>query len=185
MARARPQRLGFVVMAAAVMVAGGCSDDQGDLKDFVKRIKSRPGGKIEPLPEFEPYESFEYAPEQVRNPFVPSDGFAEEESESEGAGEKKAESELAPNKDRPKEPLEQFPLDSLRMVGTLTRDGNRWGLIKDPKGTIHRIRPGNHMGQNYGRVVTVKPETVRVVELIPDGDGGWRERKAAVAIDDR
>lgn len=162
----------------------GCSGGNEDLKDFVQRIKQRPGGDIEPLPTFEPYESFTYKPEQLRDPFQPKGNFGEpEETEEKESGEQ-AESEVAPDKDRPKEPLEQYALDSLSMVGTLSRDGQRWGLVKAPDGTIHRVLPGNYMGQQYGRITAIEPDAIRLVEIVPDREGGWQKRKASLALGD-
>jgi type IV pilus assembly protein PilP len=163
----------------AAVVLGGCSDGMGDLRQFVDQTKQRPGGKIEPIPEFEPYESFAYQASNLRDPFRPQEGFALSEDEQE---EKQASSGLSPDRDRPKEPLEQFPLDSLSMVGTLGQAGEEWALVKTPEGVIHRIQAGNHMGQNYGRITQVLPERIEVVEIVPDGQGDWMKREAALSL---
>jgi type IV pilus assembly protein PilP len=150
-----------------------------DLRAFVEKTKQRPGGEIEPLPEFEPYQSFTYKPSELRDPFVPQAGFAlsddELEQQEQSAG-------LAPDRSRRKEPLEQYPLDSLDMVGTLSRNQQQWGLVRAPDGTIHQVRPGNHMGQNYGRITQVRADEIELVEIVPDGQGGWMERDAALGL---
>lgn len=171
-------------LALAILAGAGCSSGDEDLKAFVERIKQRPGGDIEPLPTFEPYESVSYDAGQLRDPFMPQTGFAEGEREDSEEEETEAESDVAPDKDRPKEPLEQYSLDSLEMVGTLRRDGKRWGLVKDPDGTIHRVLPGNYMGQQYGRITAVNPDEIRLVEIIPARGGGWEERDASIALSD-
>ncbi len=183
MAPRRLRALGLTIVAAT-LVGAGCSSGDEDLKQFVERIKQRPGGKIEPLPTFEPYESVTYDAAQLRDPFTPQSGFAESEREDGEGEEAKAESNVAPDKDRPKEPLEEYALDSLEMVGTLMRDGRRWGLVKDPDGTIHRVLPGNYMGQQYGRITAIEPDEIRLVEIIPARGGGWEERDASIALSD-
>jgi len=166
----------------AAMALVGCSSGDEDLKDFVERIKQRPGGEIEPLPTFEPYESFTYEPEQLRDPFVAKGSFSQTSEAQQEDEEAQADSDVAPDKERPQEPLEEYTLDSLEMVGTLMRNGKRWGLIQAPDGTIHRVLPGNHMGQQYGRITAVEPDRIRLVEIIPARGGGWQERDAEIAL---
>ena len=89
---------------------------------------------------------------------------------------------ISPVADRPQEPLEEFPLDSLRMVGTLERNEDSWALIKASDDTIHRIKPGNYIGQNHGKIISVNEYAVDLTEIIPDGMGGWMERHASVAL---
>lgn len=169
------------ILPLLAVLLGGCSNDMSDLRTFVEKTKQRPGGEIEPLPEFEPYESYTYKPERLRDPFVPQAGFAlsEEEAQQQAQG-----SDIAPDRDRRKEPLEQYPLDSLEMVGTLSRDQRQWGLVRAPDGTIHQVLPGNHMGQNYGRITSVNPDSIEVVEIVPNGQDGWMERDAALGLGD-
>jgi len=91
-------------------------------------------------------------------------------------------SKVRPDLNRPREPLEEYPLDSLRMVGILELKGTRWALIKTPDETIHRVRVGNYMGQNHGRITRITETQVDLIEIVPDGLGGWMERKAQVAL---
>lgn len=164
----------------AALLLTGCAEDMSDLRQFVQEVKQRPGGEIEPLPEFEPYEGFSYDSTDLRNPFQPRSAFAvaEDESEDSGSGPK-------PDFDRPKEPLEQYPLDSLKMVGTLTRDDQRRGLVRDPDGIIHRVVPGNYVGQNHGRIEAIEPGNIQVVEIVRDGQSGWIEREASLALSEQ
>lgn len=165
----------------ALLALVGCSGGMSDLRGFVEETKQRPGGRIEPIPEFEPYESFDYDSADLRDPFGPSEGFgmtAEEESA------KESQSDLAPDTSRPKEPLEQYPLDSLEMVGTLGQGGQEWGLVKSPEGVIHRVQEGNYLGQNYGRITQLTAERIEVLEIVPDGQGDWMEREAALSLGD-
>ena len=163
------------------LALAGCSEGMSDLERFVEQTKQRPGGKIEELPEFEPYESFAYDATGLRDPFRPQEGFgltAEEEESQE------SNSDLAPDTSRPKEPLEQFPLDSLEMVGTLSQGSEEWGLVKTPENVVHRVQTGNHLGQNYGRITRVTSDRIDLVEIVPDGQGDWMKREAALGLGD-
>lgn len=164
----------YPLVAATLLVTAGCGHDMSDLKRWVDQVKARPGGEIEQLPEVEPYETFTYSAQNLRSPFTP--GRAETPS-STGKGPR-------PDPNRPREPLESFSLDSLDMVGTFQRGGDTWGLVRDPEGKIHRVQVGNYMGQNYGHIVEVMPSRINLVELIPDGSGGWMERQASLSLED-
>jgi type IV pilus assembly protein PilP len=173
-------RLGTAIACLAALLLAGCAEDMSDLRQFVKQVKQRPGGDIEPLPEFEPYKGFAYDSTDLRNPFRPRSAFAADEEESEESS-----SGLKPDFERAKEPLEQYPLDSLKMVGTLTREDQRRGLVRDPDGIIHRVVPGNYLGQNHGRITAVEPGVIQVVEIVRDGQGGWMERDASLALSEQ
>ncbi len=85
---------------------------------------------------------------------------------------------------RPREPLEEFPMDSLRMLGMVTAQDHRYALIKAPDGVVHRVAMGDHLGQNYGEVVRITESEVGLKEIVPDGFGGWVERPAKLALPD-
>lgn len=168
-----------LALAAVAAALVGCSDNMGELRSYIQQVKSRPGGKIEPIPQMEPFETYAYPEEPLRNPF---DVLSFAEPVPEAVAAKK--SGPRPDPTRPREPLEEFQLDSLAYVGTLSRDGERWALIQDPGGTIHRVQGGNYLGSNYGRIVDITSSAVEVRELIPNGQGGWIERDAALALQD-
>jgi type IV pilus assembly protein PilP len=111
----------------------------------------------------------------VRSPFVPDTPQASARGAAGGA---------RPDPDRSPEFLEQFPLDTLRMVGTLYIGESMYGLIQTSDGLIHRVVPGNYMGQNYGRITGITESEVDLVEIISDGIGGYIERDAAVGLSD-
>jgi len=142
-----------------------------DLRAEIDKAKQRPGGRIEPLPEVRPYVSHEYQMADRRSPFLQS-----------LAGENPT--GPRPDVQRPREYLEQFPLDTLKMVGTLRLGGGNFGLVQTKDGLIHRVLPGNHLGQNDGRVMAVSDAKITVVEIVPDGLGGYLERPAALALAD-
>jgi type IV pilus assembly protein PilP len=86
--------------------------------------------------------------------------------------------------ERSREFLEQFPLDTLRMVGTLSQGDTAYGLVQTSDGLIHRVVPGNYMGQNDGRITNINDSEIELIEIISDGIGGYVERDAAVGLAD-
>ena len=173
----KPFRLILVLSLAASLSA--CNQGVGDLRTFVQQIKAQPPGRIEPIPEFQPYQNFEYTSHDLRDPFRLVDFRRPDENaeliENIASGPK-------PNIDRMREPLEDFPLDTLRLKGTITKDGLKWGLIFAPDNTVHRVLEGHYMGQNHGRIISVSDQIVELTEIIPDGLGNYIERASAVAL---
>jgi type IV pilus assembly protein PilP len=162
----------------AILAAGltACGADMDDLDSYINEVKARPGGRIEPLPEIPPYEVFTYIAdaEGLRSPFMPDTPQA--------AGP--AAGGTSPDPDRPAEFLESFPLDTLRMVGTLDINETVYGLVQTSDGLIHRVVPGNYMGQNDGRITDITESEIVLVEIISDGIGGYIERDAAIGLSD-
>ncbi len=167
---------GLLLVVAAFGLAA-CGSDNDDLDQYINEVKARPGGRIEPLPEITPYEIFTYVAdaEGVRSPFVPDTPQAA----TTGAG-----GGIRPDADRSREFLEGFPLDTLRMVGTLDIGGTTYGLVQTSDGLIHRVVPGNYMGQNDGRINQISDSEIALVEIISDGIGGYIERDAAISLSD-
>ena len=156
----------------------GCSNNSTeDLQSYAEQVKSTQQAQIEPLPEFSPYETYLYQAAGARDPFS-KPNYAEPTTEI----AKTSTSDLIPDFNRSRETLETEPLDSLRMVGTLERGGSAWALIQMSDATIHRVNPGNYLGQNHGKIVAVSESTIEVTEIVPDGLGGWMERQAALAL---
>ena len=163
------------LLAAALTACSGSGNE--DLRTYVESVKSRQQVHIEPLPEFAPYETHLYEAAAARDPFTPPVYSAPKSAVARAGG-----SGVSPDFNRPREPLESEPLDSLRMVGTLERQGNSWALVRMSDSTIHRVKPGNYMGQNYGKIISISESEVQVTEIVPDGLGGWMERQAALAL---
>ncbi|BCX82512.1 type IV pilus assembly protein PilP [Methylomarinovum caldicuralii] len=154
----------------------GCGDrDISDLEAYVAEVKARPKGSIEPLPEIKIMETFVFDPEGLRDPFAPAKQALPPQVAAGGSG-------IKPDPTRPKEPLEAYDLDSLRMVGTVKKDAILWALIQTGEGTIYRVRTGNYLGKNHGRIVRITEEGIDLVEIFPDGPGTWRERQASLAL---
>ena len=156
-------------------MAGCSSDDQGDLKEYVQKVKARDPGPIEPLPDIKQINTFVYEPTDRRDPFVVDARGAEVPAASPG-------NSLAPDPLRRKEELEAFALDSLRMVGTLEQNQTRWALIRTNNGILHRVRVGNYLGMNNGQIVSISDEAISLTEIVSEGPGEWRERQAAVEL---
>lgn len=159
-------------LAVIVLLSlGGCSDDMDQLQQKVAEIKSRPGERIEPLPEIKPSETYAYNAGNLRSPFVPSAPVRSDVANA-----------IRPDVKRPREFLEQFPIDSMKMVGTLSLGGKNYGLVQGKDGLVHRVLPGNYIGQNDGRVVGIAGTRISIIEIVPDGLGGYIERPAALAL---
>ncbi len=171
MQRLSPRAWKFTLLA--VLLAGGCSRSMKDLEQYVETTRNKYQGSVEPLPQFEPYQNHVYSTFSYRDPFI-EPVVADTSQEATGEG--------APDTKRRKEPLEFFPMDSLKMVGILEQKGEVWGLIQDPDGTIHRVQNGNHAGENYGEIIRISEESIEFVEIIPDGLGAWIEREISLNI---
>jgi type IV pilus assembly protein PilP len=167
-------KLGLVAVLALGLTA--CGADMDELDTYINKVKATPGGRIEPLPEITPYEGFAYVADQqgIRSPFVPD---TPQSSGSAAGGTR-------PDPDRIREFLEDFPLDTLRMVGTLNIAETFYGLVQTSDGLIHRVVPGNYLGQNDGRITDISESEITLVEIISDGIGGYIERDAAVGLSD-
>jgi type IV pilus assembly protein PilP len=161
-------------IVAAGLVLAGCSRGTGDLQVKIDEIKAMQGAPLEPLPVMRTFEVFEYAAQTLRDPFTPS--VEEEVTTQQGP---------RPDMNRAREALEAFPLDALDMVGTLGFSTDVTGLVKDPDGVVHQLRPDNYIGQNFGRITGIFEDRIELVELIPNGVGGWIERPASVALGDQ
>jgi type IV pilus assembly protein PilP len=149
-----------------------------DLQSWVSQVLARKSRKIEPLPEIKPYEVYAYASKAARDPF---ESFVKDEPER-PEEQVQITSGIHPDFDRNREELEAFPLDSLRMVGTVEKDQDIWGIILASEGTIYRIQVGNYMGRNHGKISNIQEDRVELTEIIPDGLGGWQERQASLAL---
>jgi len=155
-----------------VVLVSGCSGDMSDLQRYIDDTKARSGGRIEALPQIKPYETYTYQASGRRSPFFPVQQIA---ASGQPAGPQ-------PIENRNKEYLEQFPLDSLEMVGTLEKGGQVYALLQTKDSLVHRVLPGNYVGQNDGRIVAVTESEISIEELVADGIGGFFNRSAAIGL---
>lgn len=157
---------------ALLLLIAGCTRGQSDLVTWVAKTKAEPAPPLQPLPVMQQFEGFEYAAQNLRDPFSPP-----VPDRNEGSGPR-------PDPERRKEVLEAFPLDSMNMAGTIGAGKGLVGLLTAPDKVTYRIKPGNYLGQNDGRVTAVYEDRIEIVELVPDGAGGWLERQAKIALED-
>jgi len=162
------------ILCAGIISLGACSQDISDLQTFIAQTKSAHVGSVKPIPQFKPYESFSYTAAELRDPFVSTLDLEEDDTTKTSL--------LNPDSSRPREPLEVFPLDTLSMVGILEQNTQLWGLIKDPKNIVHRVQVGHYMGQSEGRIIEIDESAIYLVEIVPEGIGGYIERDASIAI---
>ena len=163
--------IGVIGVVLAALVAGGCSGGQSDLQKWIEVTKKKPGGRIQPLPEVKPYETYVYAAGNLRSPFQPQ-----------GPNAANGLANARVNSHRNREFLEGFSLDTLKMVGTFKVGNNFYGLVQSKDGLVHKVQPGNYMGQNDGKVTEITGGRISLVEIIPDGLGGYIERPASLAL---
>lgn len=168
-------RLILCAALAHVLLGGltACSSADDELERFIDDTKKQPGGRVQPLPEVKPYEQFTYAAMNMRSPFQPS-------SAGGGAGS----AGLRPDVKRNRELLEQFSLDTLKMVGTLRLGGVMYGLVQTKDKLVHRVVVGNYIGQADGRITEISGNKIVLTEIVPDGLGGYMERPAALGLVD-
>ncbi|OOG38044.1 fimbrial protein [Rhodanobacter sp. C06] len=164
----------LALLLLAVLLLGGCTRGTSDLREWIAQQKAKKGAPIPPLPVIKTFETFTYADQDLRDPFGPS-----------AAEQSVATSGPRPDQNRPKQPLEMFALDSLKMVGTIGAGAGIEALVKDPGGVIHPVHRGEYMGQNYGRITAISDDHIDLTELVSNGNGGWMERPASIALGDK
>ena len=168
-----------ICCAVFLICLTGCSnDDFSDLNQYLSRVKAEPKGAIKPLPEIKIVESFVFNPEGMRDPFKP---LVVPEQQDEATAEQPT-GGIKPDTARRKEDLEAFPLEILKMVGTVVMKSNLWGLVKADDGTVHRVQVGNYMGKNYGKIIRISTDKIELMEIVPDKPGLWREQQASLAL---
>ncbi len=168
------QALGRFGLLTLLMSLSACVPGTRDLEQDIERVKAQRGAPVEPLPPMKDYEPYPYTAYDMRDPFSPFVGDAGGEGDS----------GVSPDSSRVRETLEGFPLDALDMVGTMGTDASTVALVKDPDGVVHRVNVDNYLGQSEGRITAIFEDRIDLVELIPNGSGGWMERPASIALDE-
>jgi type IV pilus assembly protein PilP len=158
---------------ALVTGLSACSSANDELDTFIEETKRQPGGPVQRLPEVKPYEMFVYTAATLRSPFEPGGAPAG----TSGAG-------LRPDSKRNREFLEQFSLDTLKMVGTLRLGGATYGLVQTKDRLVHRVVTGNYIGQADGKITEITTSKILLTEIVPDGLGNYMERTAALGLTD-
>lgn len=175
---ARSVRLAILLLGAVLVACSNGGNE--DLRLYTEEVLKR---KAEPPPPPEPpkpYVVYTFTGEDANgnkvDPFRPF--FIQEET----SGSVDNGGAFAPIEGRLKEEMERFPLDSLRMVGTLEQDNDVWGIVLNREGTVYRVQVGNYMGQNYGKIIAVLEDKIELEERARDSTGKWYLREASLAL---
>ncbi|MDA8224470.1 MAG: pilus assembly protein PilP [Betaproteobacteria bacterium] len=164
-----------VLRIVPLMLLAGCHmGGQDDLHQFVRDAGAHMRGRVEPLPEVKPYQPFVY------NDFDQSDPFKPRKLKFNSA-----EGGIQPDLNRPKELLESFALETLKMVGVIQRNGVNYAVIKTPLNTIYVVKVGNYLGQNFGKIVAITDKEVKLKEIVQDGAGDWSERDSSLNLQEQ
>jgi type IV pilus assembly protein PilP len=156
----------------------GCSpsSDYSDLQAFMDEVDSRSPGRIEPLPPIETIPPFSYKASNKRSPFEPPVVLKQVD--------RRSGPQVTPDFNRVKQFLEQYNVGALAMVGTMAQGNTMYALVQDGDGGVHRVRPGDFMGTDHGKIQTVSESSIELLEIVPDGTGGWVERERTVSLAD-
>ena len=164
------------VIALAALALGACGgEEHQNLETWVKEQDNMPRPRIEPLPEVKPFEAFAYTADKdgLEDPFRPRK--IEVPKQATGSG-------IRPDLNRHREPLEAYPLENLRMVGTLSQQREVFALIKTPDSNLFRVKKGNYLGQNFGLITGIDEASVKLKEIVQDGTGDWTERVSTLQL---
>lgn len=166
-----------ILITSVVVGLSGCSSRIDAVNDSMKKIQAEPPLPVPPPPVFLPVPTFGYSAQQLRSPFMPP-SLAQELVVMAGR-------RVMPDLARPPQYLEQFPIEELRMRGTLqSPQAPMFALIESPDGNVMRVQVGNYMGKNFGRIVGITPSQVNVIEIVPDGRDGFVERPRSLVMID-
>ncbi len=163
----------LLLVGGCVSLLTACNQDMSDLQTYVEGVKARPPSPIEPIPVIKPYVRFIY-PGHGNDPFDSSVLTAKVAPEVPDS--------VMIDKNRVPEFLENYPLDSLRMVGTVNKENELWALVRIPDGAVHRVKKGNYLGTNYGKIQSIKDISITLTEIVENGFGGYKERDNELAI---
>ena len=165
-----------VIVTLACLGLASCGGEQyPDLRQFVKNSDNLPRSPIPALPDVKPYEPFAYDAYDLVDPFKPRKIEPPKKAASGG---------LEPDLARRKEPLEAYPLENLRMVGTLQQNKTNYALLKSPDNNLFRVKPGNYVGPNFGLITSISESAIKLKEIVQDGTGNWTERESTIMLID-
>lgn len=171
--------LRYAGIVSTMLLLAACNGDrEGELEGYIADVHNRAAKPIKPIPAIKPYLRYVY-PEHDKDPFdvsilAPVVSAAEEVRHIENG--------LQIDTTRVPEFLEGFTLDSLHMVGTVHRKGELWALVKIPAGGIQRLKSGNYIGKNFGKVEEITTSRIRIKEIVPNGFGGYKPRENAISL---
>jgi type IV pilus assembly protein PilP len=160
----------------AVALLAACSgEEQGELRQELAAMTKDLRGKVDPLPQVRTYEPVPYKGENMIDPFVPGRIVVSQAAGTGGGGG------FQPDMNRPKEPLEAFPLEAIQMVGTLAQNKDTYALVRAGS-NLFRVKKGNYMGQNFGVITAIDESQINLKEVVQDSGGDWVERSTTVQM---
>ena len=163
----------IAIVAACLSLAACSGEENEDLRQWMADASKDLKGGIPPLPEVKPYEPVPYDAGNMLDPFKPAK-IGPEQKKGGGGG-------LQPDLNRPREPLESYPLESLNYVGVMTRGKVSYAIIS-ADASLYQVRVGNYMGQNFGVITKISEEEVALKELVQDSAGDWVERESTLLL---
>lgn len=167
------KRIYLLLLATLLLVACG-GEEFEDLQDFVKNSGADLRGQVDPAPEIKPYEPFPYD-----NSASLPDPFKARKQEIKNTG---GSGLNQPDLARPRQELEEFPLESMKMVGYLRKGNVGNAIIRSSEGKLHRVKVGNYVGMNFGQIISVTETEVKIKEMVQDGAGDWLERESSLQL---
>ncbi len=160
-----------ILLGSLCLLLTACGDSNDDLKEFVKNSGKDLHAKIAPLPQVKPYEPYNYAAFDIPDPFKPR----KLKPASGGGG-------LQPDVNRPKELLENYPLENLKMVGVIQQGSVFFAVVKTPDNNLYRVKVSNYMGQNFGKIAHINDSEILLKETVQDTAGDWTERENRIQL---
>lgn len=167
----------LLIFSLILLTACSSGRDIDDLEEYVADTLNTQVGRIQPLPEFQPYSAYVYSASALRSPFESPVVF-------EKMAEQMASMVEAPDESRRKEPLERYPLGELSFVGTLSKADSKKlkALVKTLSGSVHAVEEGGYMGKNHGKIIGISESKVDLIEVVPNGSGGWISRPHSMGL---
>lgn len=174
----------YCIIVTGLAFLSACVENKKQTEEYVNQIKNSAVGAVDKIPANKEYKIVEYNAENLRSPFVATKQAQQPIVSVQQPIEIKSALVQQPRPDakRPREYLEQFPLSSFVMVGTLSKPEINWGLIKDSSGMIYAVKNGDYLGQNSGKIIAITPDKIRIIETVPNGAGGWMRANATIML---
>ena len=176
----RMNKRAALALACVTLLAACSGEEQSELRGELANMTKDLRGRVDPLPQVKSYEPVPYKGDGMVDPFVPGRIVVAQASSGGGGG---GGGGVQPDLNRPKEPLEAFPLDGIAMVGTLAQNKDMYALVR--AGTnLFRVKKGNYLGQNFGVIMTIDEGQINLKEVVQDSGGDWVERTTTLQLQD-
>ena len=166
----------LIALASAALLAACGGEEQGELRQELAAMTKDLRGKVDPLPAVRTYEPVPYKGDSMVDPFVPGRIVVAQAGGTGGGG-----GGAQPDLNRPKEPLEAFPLEAVQMVGTLSQNKDVYALVRAGN-NLFRVKKGNYMGPNFGVITAIDEGQISLKEVVQDGGGDWVERSTSLQM---